>query len=1218
MKKPIKRIFSNALKLTYYQKMRLTLMLFPFILSAMQAGIVSPTSEKVTVVVENMSVNEILNDIESNSYFNFIYKKKDIDLERKVTLQLEEEEIQTVLNTLFMGTGVEYLVEGFQVILRKGKDSRPSGSLQTVISGKIVDGDGLPISGANVLVKGIARGVLSDFDGNFSITASVGDVLVFSHIGFVTQEIRVDNDAQIIDMVMDTDVQNLNEVFVTAYTGYQTVTRERATGAFNVINKGIVKNTVTQSIGSILQGIAPGIQIFEDADGNINPEDIAIRGVGTINSSRQPLIVLDGFPIEGGFDFINPNDVESITILKDAAAASIWGARAGNGVIVITTKSKNFEPGFDIDFSTFVKFRGRVDLPYNLARPSAAAEVEWERRLAEIGGQRYRFPSLDNISPSSATVSTTAAIQAFALEEVNPQAGSALLQEFSNNNFYEDLNRYMLTNPINRQYNLSINSRSEKSATKFSLLYDNNIGAFIGAENNKLLLNLSQQYKISEWMDFDITGVYSRDIEKSRNVDLNILNSLSTYEKLLNEDGSYAPVVYTLGISPSLPIFVGQFGTLPGLDTGFWDFFIDNVSGIPVSDLNYNPLREARNTERETIRNLFRVNGALNIKLAQGINFKPSFQYENLNIYNSSFYGEESITNRASLVNAIDLNSFDPVNLTVGPSNLPQGDILEQGWTRAQTLTFRGIMDLNRTFWKKHRLSALLGAEYITSPTEGFNDVVYGYNAETATSIDPNTLARGSWTNFLTPADTRPIIKSGNRFASTDSRTASLFGNMSYTYDDKYILSGSVRRDGANVIVEDNRKRYDPMWSIGAKWNIGQESFMKKVDWVNQLDLRLTNGESGNIVNEAATRAVLVTFGFTNPFGDQQFFVQDFGNPDLRWERVNTLNAGVDFSILGNKIYGSVDYYDKRSYDLIAQVSTSETLGRSFAVFNVGEMENKGFEIELNALINFGKDFSWLTNAAFSYNDSEVTSLFLDFIAPDDITRFPYVEGNPFQPIYVYEYAGVADNPFDPELPPVGVIQGQDGEQYFMNQFIQNGADGRDVLKYAGTRVAPTVIGWNNNFYYKGFLLRTRLTGKFGHKFVRPTFETSFLNASQKYKTHEDLELVLSGRHEEAGLPPLVSEGADSSYGRYSRYLPFLDTLVEDAGHIRFREIYLAYDFPQTTLSKLGISNLRFFAQAENLGNIWTANSRGLDPEYLPQQTRRIEKAISLGLNVGF
>ncbi|TXN34963.1 hypothetical protein FVB32_10220 [Flagellimonas hymeniacidonis] len=265
MKKPIKRIFSNALKLTYYQKMRLTLMLFPFILSAMQAGIVSPTSEKVTVVVENMSVNEILNDIESNSYFNFIYKKKDIDLERKVTLQLEEEEIQTVLNTLFMGTGVEYLVEGFQVILRKGKDSRPSGSLQTVISGKIVDGDGLPISGANVLVKGIARGVLSDFDGNFSITASVGDVLVFSHIGFVTQEIRVDNDAQIIDMVMDTDVQNLNEVFVTAYTGYQTVTRERATGAFNVINKGIVKNTVTQSIGSILQGIAPGIQIFEDA-----------------------------------------------------------------------------------------------------------------------------------------------------------------------------------------------------------------------------------------------------------------------------------------------------------------------------------------------------------------------------------------------------------------------------------------------------------------------------------------------------------------------------------------------------------------------------------------------------------------------------------------------------------------------------------------------------------------------------------------------------------------------------------------------------------------------------------------------------------------------------------------------------------------------------------------------------------------------------------------
>lgn len=1154
---------------------------------------------------QTVSIDRVFKIIKKQTDYNFAYSAKLFKNSPKVNLKKGDILVDDLLNTCLSLCNVDYyFLDNNTIILEPSEDKMPESIVQEyLVKGTVKDEEGNPIPYASVAIEGTNRGVASDDEGRFQLKVTdLQSVLVISSLGYETQKVVLNNTTN-IDVVLVISASQLEEVMVYG-DGYSKISKERSTGSYGSVSENVIKNSATQTIGSMLEGIAPGIQVVEDADGNIDASEVTIRGIGSMESNTTPLVVVDGFPISGGFSTINPNDVESVTILKDAAAASIWGARAGNGVIVVTTKRNKTKEKLQINFSSFIKMRGKTDLDYNLNKASAASELEAERRMYQVSGTALRyvapeFPSSQLWEISYPFSYGTQAYNDYEQGKISENELNQIINRLKQVNMYDDIEKYMLTNPVHKQYNLSVATANEKSNSRFSVLYNDNINSFINDENDQLLLNLNNQYKVADWLTFDFGAMLDRSNKRHSDVDLETFQEMSAYEKLVNEDGSYAPVISDLNLQ-------------------YLNDFTANVTGLPYQDLTYNPLREARNSSYKTKSFNYRIATGLTFDILEGLTFKTNFQYENFKSDERILRNENTYFARLAVTNGIDYNSYDSSALTVDESNLPKGGILDLYTADTESYTFRNLLTFDRTIATDHNINLLMGTEILSSTTKQNGNRIYGFDEETNTFKIP-TAYRG-WSNIF--LDYRNGATNGLFFSERNRRFLSYFGNIAYTYKDKYTVTASARSDGANYIVKDPSTRYNPMWSLGLSWNAKRESLFRDVEMLDQLKFRATLGENGNVVSTASTVPIIELNAVPSArTGAQIASILDMGNPDLRWERFRTLNLGADFSLWDRKLYGAIDVYNKQSRDLIAQVSIPSTLGSTSQIFNVAEMTNKGVELNLNSDIPFAQGGLWNTNVSFAHNDSEVTKLFISNMSPRFMDT-EYIEGHPYNSIFSFVYDGMQEYDLgngETELYPT--ILGENGVKYRFDENIgrSNGEDGRDVRKFMGTYVAPTIIGWNNTISYKGFTLRTRVVGKFGHKFVRPTYgyATSPMKWSVTSSSHSDLDLLIEGKENQLGLPPLHT--TDDFYGyRWRWYIPLLDTLVEDAAHIRLREIYLAYNLPRQIFSKTGITNLRLFTQVENLGNIWTANKFDIDPEYVSGVTRRPEKTFTLGLNIEF
>ncbi|WP_191963471.1 SusC/RagA family TonB-linked outer membrane protein [Pseudotamlana haliotis] len=1186
----------------------------------------TPTSEvfsqntKIKIDADKvLTVDQVFDLIMDQTQYTFIYQVDMFKDLPKVNLKKGNIYINSLLQkTLSKGEFQVQLVANSNNVLITERAAL-NNTQGILVTGTITDKNGMSIPGLSVYLTkdtsgaetNIISGTTSDFDGVFRLTATPGDILVVTGIGYKKAQQNILAGKTTYNFILQEDLNQLEEVVV---TGYQKISRERSTGAFNVIGKDQIKNNVTQSIGSVLQGIAPNVQIVEDADGNIDINNVVVRGVGSINSSTAPLVVVDGFPIQGGFDTINPNDVASVTILKDAAAASIWGARAGNGVIVVITKKAQEGSKLKVSFSTFVKLRSKVDLDYNFTGANSATTLDFESTIWTPGGFGVVGSMSNNPPPQTvydrgiAQVAYGHGAQAYydAYHGNITQAElNSKINRLRGTNTLDDASKYLLTSPINQQYNLAISTSTEKSNTRVSAVYNDNVNAFINDTSNQLLININNQYKIGDWITFNLNGMvdnskFTNALEGSapygstgaRRVGLQTLGNMAPYESLIDANGAYSSVA---SIS---------------YNSKYLDVMGNTLTNLPYDEITYNPLRDARENLQEFKNTNYRISTGLEIDIVDGLQFKPSFQYENFKTTANTTYGANSFFSKMEVINSSSIEDYDPANAAIGRTRINPGAILDYDSKETISTTFRSLLTYDKIFGK-HAVSALAGFERISSTTKGATRArTYGFNKDNNTfDLPENTPWSPVW-----DYDTKYIGRE-RAYGQYDSRFLSYFGNLSYTYDRKYTVSGSARSDGANFIVEDKSQRYNPMWSLGFSWNAKNESFLEDVDAINKLSFRVTNGENGNLVGSEATKPTITIYSTPNAnTGLFSGYLDGLGNPDLRWERINTLNFGTDFNLFDSKLYGSIDVYNKHSKLLIASVDVPSTTGQSSARYNVGEMVNKGVEFNLFSDIKFSDNAFLTTNLVYGHNNSETTSLADLFIHPRSLVSFPYIEGKPYQPIYAFEYGGMQTIPSQPV--PYPTINGQNGVTYGMDENIGiNGEDGREVLKYMGTKVAPTVVGWNNTFRFKQFTLSTRMLGKFGHKFVRTTFEYPSFRTGGLY--HEDLEGLMAGNHDAMGLPQLTTQYEFYNY-RWGWYVPQLDSLVEDAAHIRLQQIYLSYDMSRDVLSKIGISNLRLFAQAENLGNIWVANDFKIDPEYNRGVARAPEKTFSVGINVEF
>lgn len=1128
---------------------------------------------KVTIQMENATLNKFFLSLEKQTSYRFVYSNDRLTADIPVNIKAKEEPLSKVLERVLMNTGLSYKVlENLIVIMPRQLSNF------LVIRGKVLTPAGDPLPGVSIRVKGKAFGTATDSRGEFVLT-NVGNnaVLVFSSIGYEVQEVPVNNQ-QSITVTMKQQVSALGNVLVLGSTGYQTISRERSTGSFGIIGKEQLEKPAL-SIGQRLIGTTAGVQAKLDADGNPTFE---IRGQSTLYATAQPLIVVDGFAIQGDFSTINPSDVESVTILKDAAAASIWGARAVNGVIVVTTKSARRGSPMKVEFSAFTRVGKKFDLDYVNPLASSSETVDYELLSFGKWGGQINPGSLNNYYFGWSNVAT--ALNEYNLGFITAAQKDAVISKMRGLDNRQQIRDNLLANPVNQQYNLTISGGSDKMINVLSLLYEANQSNFKETRNKKYIANFRTNARMTKWLDFNFSGMVYYNRADSNGVALADIQAMSPYDMLLNDDGSYTNIsqMYAPLFSRLVP-----------------------MSKFPYQNWGYNPLQEIRNRSLKNDQLNTRFQAGLTARVMKGLSLDTKFQYELFNTWRKRLYNNETYQVRNAVNTAA---SWDQTSGKI-TSNLPKGSILMQERNKAEAWNWRNQLNFQRFIGRKHEINFIAGTELNNIVNEFFgNPTTYGYNDETLTL---GTFPNGPGGTFFPIKNwqgSNQTFSYTNSFSYRTERYFSAFANAAYTYNNKYTVSGSFRTDASNMITDDPKYRYAPFWSAGLSWQLSKEKFMYNVRWVDRLALRATYGYNGNVDRSTAFKPLIGTAATPNIYtNDFTATISSYGNPTLRWEKTGTVNLGIDYSLFRGKLYGKVDLYNKNGKDLIAQLSIPAVNGTTTQKLNKAAMINRGIELELGTTMNLrGKDIIWNGSLNFSYNYNKVTHLFIANYPAYNLTgggTTAYVEGKNASTLWAYQYAGVVNKQ--------PMVQGKGKDLYDFTAFSPG--DGRDYLLDMGTKVAPYTLGFLSSFKIYDFNLSFIVTGKFGHKFNRLSFNYPVLWTT-RVLPNKKLGDVMG--KDGSSLVPLPMNDNEPRFYFWDRFYPYLNYLVEDASHIRMQEVNITYTLPRSILQKFSVNRLQFYLQGNDLFTI-TANHAGEDPEY-PMNGMKPQPKLTLGLKLEF
>ena len=1150
---------------------------------------------KVSLNLDNVTLEEFIETVKQQTGVNFLYNSSLFRNSDLVSVNVQAERLDEVLKATLEKQGFIFDFENEVVVIRKGNNlpvAVQKVEKQTV-KGVVKDKDGVTLPGVSVLVKGTQSGVATDIDGRFEMKLDKDPniVLVFSFVGMKSREVKIGNNTE-LNVVLENDAQNLDEVVV---TGYQTLSKERATGSFDKVDSKILEARPTSDLTSALQGVVAGMQATENLDGTV---DFQIRGTSSLYADKKPLVVVDGFPIQGDFNSINPNDVENVTVLKDAAAASIWGARSANGVIVVTTKAGKKDK-LSVDVKAFYRIGQMQDLDYVLNQSDSRTHVDYEMKALQnnwILSGEYS-PSFNNIKyPLTLAQELYYQNKYFGLSEADMNAGLDKLRNTSNR---DQLKELLMRHASTQQYNVSISGGSERSRNYLSLMYEKNNEGTIKRGYNKYMINYNNQYDVTKWLKTSLSTTLQRKKTDFSGPVINDFTNLSPYEMLLNPDGSYAPNVNTYSRY--------ELSQIP-------------MDKMPYEDWSYNLLRETRGTEKTKTQDLIRLQLGLNVNLLPGLTYDFKAQYETSRSQEDDYYSEDTFFVR----NAVNsMTEYDSKTKKVGISRVPKGGI---GWKPNPSADYdnryereefynyviRNQMNFNRDFGV-HAVTALAGLEISEYNTKGTTAPwIYGYDKDrNVTAVPPYGYGGASdiFTDFFGNLDGK-VSGGENYISERTDRYVSYFANVGYTYDNKYGVSFSARGDGSNFVSDDPKLRWAPMWSIGAHWNASNESFLQNVSWIDRLSMRFTYGLNGN-VEKSTSPLPLISMGsvVSSATGTVTSSIANLGNPTLRWETTRTTNIGVDFAFLKNKLSGKIDFYNRKGEDIIGKVSVPSVTGTTSQKYNNAGIINRGVELELTGnLLSANRAFGWRSTVTYAYNKNKVTSLYYPSVYPSELVKDPFVEGRPVGAVYSYSYAGTENG--------IPYVYGLNGNKSSMNDVsLHLRTIGLSFMNYEGTKTPPHTLGWSNNFSYKGFNLYVFITGNFGGVFRRPTNEAMpGVSGMTKTSVGRFMNEVFES---DGSLYPTFPNPNEANYYIWNRYIPNLSYFVESSSFVRLKEILLDYSLPSEWVKKIKLQDVRLYIQARDLGLIYTANKKHYDPEWLPGASKPVT-TFTFGVNVKF
>ena len=1106
--------FKNPRFKQIFRIMRISTFLLMVCVFCSYAGNAHSQNAKVSIRMNNVKLDKILNEIENQTDYLFIYNNQ-VDINKITSVKVKNEAVAQVLDKILSGTGINYELEGTHIILTTEaiKDLHAQQQAKTV-TGTVTDVSGEPIIGANIRIKGTTTGTITDIDGNFSIEAEPQSVIEVSYIGYLTQETVINNQKS-IRFLLKEDTKTLDEVVV---IGYGVQKKADLTGSVANINTEKLNTQSNANIGQALQGKIAGVDIVSQGGAPGSGTRIMVRGIGTLNNA-SPLYIVDGMYMNS-IDHINPNDIASIDVLKDASSAAIYGSRAANGVIIVTTKEGSNTEGKPI-----------IDLSVNLGISTAS-----------------KF--LDMLDAKGWAEVTTIARQAIG----KPALDMATDLANKPDNDWQDI---MFRPALMQNYNLSVKGGGKYSTYYTGLGYFNQDGIVKGTNYQRYNIQSKNDYK---------RGIFSAGT--------NLIISFS-HDKPLHQELRGGMIGTIL---QSVPTLEKYDDTREGGYGGTYGDVVNIPHPLAIIDDN---IMDRYNENVKIFANLY-----AQIELFKGLKYKlnltPDFSFERYKNY---------------------LNKYD---FGLATNSITQ---LTERQRRRRNILVENLLTFDRTFGE-HKISALAGYTYQDSRFRHIQ--AYGEGLpQGLEEIDAATTNRSnegnSWRSVLT----------------------SILGRVFYSYQNKYLFTATIRRDGSSKFGKNNRYGYFPSFSLG--WNVAEEKFMENVHWLDQLKLRGGYGVLGNQEIDNYQYSSTITTGINYPDGNggllQGAFPKNFANPDIKWEETAMTNVGIDFMAFNNRLSLTADYYVKNTKDILLTVPIPiSSGGANDPIRNAGKIRNNGFEFNLGWMDQPNPDISYGINLIGSFNKNKVIAMGSESgsikggSTNQNITTSETKAGYPIGGYWLISTAGYFNSQKEVDAYAKDGKKIQPAAEPGDIKFVDANNDGvinDDDRVFQGSPFPDFTFALNGNMRYKNFDLSIGLQGVLGNKIYNATRQTledvtkgsNFLASCLDYWTPEN---------KNASHPRLTWDDPNRNTRAES------DRYLENGSYLRLRSVQLGYTFPQTWF-KGAIQHARVYINAENLFTITSysgyspdvnadnANYRGFDNFIYPTN-----RTFMLGLNVTF
>lgn len=1149
------------------------------------------------VSLEDVSPEVAFQTIKKATGYEFVYNKGVLNgLEKKkVTGNFNDMSLEQILNRVVMlQLGLDFEIVDKTIVISKSAGTK---YFKSAISGQVIDENGEPLAGATVSVPGTPSVVATDIDGQFSMLVE-GKVprLEVSYVGMKTVSMKIDPSKKFFVIEMKFDPTLMNEVVI---TGYQNLKRENATGAYQTVTSADIDRSFTGSVTDRLEGKVPGLVTYNNGDG----QKMTIRGLGSFQAETQPLIVVDGLPIQGGIETVNPYDIQNITVLKDAAAASIYGARAANGVVVITTKRATSDK-VTIDFNADITVTEKNNYD-NYGWASAAEIIELEKYNFEYMKNRADQGGINSLKNDytarrSQMPSAIRALMANYMGDLSDSELESTLARYASNDYRKEWRDKFQRTGVQQLYNLAMRVQGRSLNSSIVLNYMHNNPESVTDRNSAITFKYRGDLKVAPWLNlvFGANVISERSKSYWKDFGQGGINEYSPIRSLYNADGSLADM--TEGVYDALP---SMQVTEYGLKSMYYN---------PLSEIKTNPISDRRTNIRTYLQ--------ANFNILPGWSANGMFQYEDI-YYKKNTYREADSYAMRSLYNfytgnetklvgsgEYDWDTWEEIMVpgSVLTHYIPEGGIMQQLTSEGAYWTFRAQTQYNRRIFEKHNIDAVAGFEYRDMRDKGSSTLYYGYDDQTQQN-------KNSYMNFGQLNDIQGNASvlgedyamygaptGSNYFYTNDilHRFYSLYFNANYVYDSRYSLSASWRLDKTDLFGADPKFRGRPLWSVGVSWNAHNESFMRDLTWIDALKPRLSYGLTGNI-DSSVSSYLTASFMSNDINGNNAAILNNPPNDQLRWEKTQTWNAGIDFSFLGYRISGSFDYYHKRGSDLLCETDVDPTNGISYTTINNGICVNRGVELQLNGQILRPATRKHLGINAYlnlAFNKNKIVYVNREPASGSDaLYRGRLHQGYPISGLFSFDYAGIE------VIDGMQYMKWRDHNGEIHNTSLDDNSFTVEDIVYSGS-LDPKVVGsFTPELTWNGFSLSSMFTFYGGHVMRVNTDVMTGYGSERGYGIHpyyegypsSYLEYWRTGddtRYLANGYPSKFIAG----YAQYNAQ--YANTNVVHADYLKVRNIVFGYTLPQNLTRRAGINEARLRVQMTNVAT-WVRNSQGKDPE---------------------